>query len=88
MARIIYKYPFPIQASFSLDLPLGAKILHVAMQGDQPCIWAEFNKQEVMVNQRDFQVVGTGFDIPYNLTYLATLQTPPFVWHLYEEVHG
>jgi len=88
MTRIIYKYPFPIKDSFLLTLPEGAVILHADMQGQQPCIWAEFNKQEVMGRQRPFHVVGTGFDIPDHLTYRATLQSPPFVWHLYEDIHG
>lgn len=35
----IYKYPIPIEDKFTLDLPIGARILCIQMQREEPQLW-------------------------------------------------
>lgn len=83
--QIIYKYPIEIQEVFSLKLPVNARILSVQVQDGNPCIWAILNVQEKQVEIRTFEIFGTAHQIPPGVrNYIATFQTPPFVWHLFE----
>ena len=69
--------------SFSISMPIGSKVLCVAMQGDIPCIWAEVDDEVDMID-RNFTIVVTGNSISNYLgTYIGTYQRGPFVWHLY-----
>ena len=80
----IWKYPFEITDLFDLLLPLGARVLSVGMQGEQPCLWAMVEPSNTP-EARSFAVVGTGHPLPSGTaTYLDTFQQPPFVWHLFE----
>lgn len=40
MTKKIYKYQVPMLDKFSIDMPEGAELLTVQMQGETPCIWA------------------------------------------------
>ena len=81
--QVIWKFPFVVDSLVWVEMPLDTKVLHVAMQGDTPCIWGAvspaFNKA-----QRKFFIVGTGHPIPANCQYVGTFQQGPFVWHLME----
>jgi len=63
----IWKYRFPPEDEFELEMPRGARILHVAMLqgGDRltggPCIWALVQTEQPMV-KRKFSLRGTGHD--------------------------
>lgn len=89
--QTIYKYPFPVADSFSLDLPSGAIILHVECQNGQPCIWALVDT-EALPERRTFYLFGTGH--PLNIddfgwsNHLATFQQGPFVWHMFQDRPG
>lgn len=84
LIKSVYKWPFSLrETKFSLHLPIGWKLLRVAMQNDRPCIWAEvFDGAE----RKDFsfEVFGTGQEIPETATWLATYDVGPFVFHLYQ----
>ncbi len=81
-----------------IEMPQGARILGVqvvkAMGGylgvlevETPCIWALVNTEEGKTVRRMFRVYGTGRPIKEpleSLTYIGTVQTGPFVWHVFE----
>lgn len=83
----IWKYPFAVTDFFSLDMPQGAEVLCVQMQGAQPCIWARVNT-EAVPKPRDFQIFGTGHDASdtEGSRYVGTFQLNggALVFHLYE----
>lgn len=59
MKKSIWKFPFPIEDEFVLEMPRYAKILHVQMQGNAPCIWALVDVDAPKV-KRKFALRGTG----------------------------
>ncbi len=87
----IYKYPLSLTQGLQyITMPEGAEIVHFAMQGEQPCMWARVNPLATML-QREFWILGTGHDIFDNLKHIGTTQHESanmqgsFVWHLFEE---
>lgn len=84
----IYKYTIPVEDSFSLELPQGAKILTVQEQHGKPQIWA-LADQGSPTEIREFCVVGTGHPIDEDevtLDYIETFQLfgGNFIGHLFE----
>lgn len=61
----VYKYVINPDVS-ALELPRGAKILSVAFQRDDFCMWAKVDT-EAEIETRAFRVFGTGHDIPRNM---------------------
>jgi len=90
--KTIYKYQVPIEGAFKLRLPIEAVILSFQSQHGMPCIWAMVETAHINEDRR-FRLYGTGHSIetiPNNrsLHYIGTAQqsqTPPLVWHLFEE---
>lgn len=62
----VYKYPFLVADEVTLQLPKGARILHVAQQplasGDLQ-LWAHVDKRAELVPRR-LRIYGTGHDMP------------------------
>jgi hypothetical protein len=83
--KTIFKYPITITRFQSVEMPDGAKPIHVGLSPDgTPCIWAEVNTENPIINH-SVNVVGTGHDIT-NLTFkrhVGTFLQGPFVWHVY-----
>lgn len=83
----IYKYLVPITDEFTIEMPLGAKILSFQMQNEIPTIWAAVWENS-SIEERSFCLRGTGHDIDMDLvkTYIGTIQMfkHNFVWHLFE----
>ena len=82
--KTIYKYPFRIDDSVSVTLPVGAQILSIQEQNGVPCIWAVVDP-EAPFEKRRFYVRGTGHpmpDPPWH--FLATVQFGPLVFHFFE----
>lgn len=55
------------------------------------CLWAMSNTLESRKVRRMFRIYGTGRPIgedPANLDYIGTVQTGPFVWHVFERTVG
>jgi len=81
----IYEYPLYLTSGTQhISMSVGAEIVHFAMQGDRPCMWARVNPYAA-VHQRKFWIHGTGFEIPDSHTYIGTTQHGDFAWHLFEE---
>jgi len=90
--KTIHKYPVPMVGAFSLRLPKEAVILSFQCQKGVPCIWAIV--ETAYINEdRKFKLYGTGHPIERipkdrSIHYIGTTQqsqTPPLVWHLFEE---
>jgi hypothetical protein len=91
MIETVHKYPFPCDGIFDLEMPEGALILTVQVQGGQPCIWARVYPSAPKVT-RHFRLVGTGHSLEGNLWYRGTFQLQlvggQFVFHLFEEIRA
>ena len=83
--QTIWKYTLEITDRFQLELPRHASILHVEMQMGQPRLWALLDPGQRTVTRRFF-IAGTGHPLPADEAWLwvATFQSPPHVWHLFE----
>ena len=85
MTLKVYKYPFTHEATPTIELPLGYKILHFAYQHDSPTVWALVNPDNDVENV-NFRLFGTGYDIDYSpsaLEFIGTAMTGAFVFHLF-----
>lgn len=83
--RTIYKYPFDVTDVVELQLPRGAKALHIDTQGGLACLWALVDP-EAPPERVAFRVVGTGQPLPDGVRaqdYLTTFFHGPFVWHAF-----
>jgi hypothetical protein len=61
----VYKYIIDPYSS-EIELPIGAEILSVAFQRDTCCVWAKVDT-EAETEKRNFEVFGTGHEIPRNM---------------------
>ena len=55
------------------------------------CLWAVVNTEEAKLVRRLFRIYGTGREIKEpleSLNYIGTVQTGPFVWHVFERNVG
>jgi len=80
--KSVWKYPL-FMGLTELELPAGAKVLHVEEQSGIPHIWALVDT-EAEKEPRHFLIRGTGHNVDEDLTYVGTWQAPPYVWHLFE----
>jgi hypothetical protein len=81
----IYKYE--LKDGRGVEMPIGAKILSIQNQNNQPYIWALVDT-DAECDFRYFTIVGTGHDFPEadDFTYINTIQDGPFVWHIFEYI--
>lgn len=63
MSETIWKFPVEEKNTFSLTMPMGAKILCVQVQHGAPQIWAVVTESGNM-ETRTFRLAGTGHEIP------------------------
>ena len=88
--KTVFKYQlrYPGEKdSFSINLPRDWKPLAVAMQKGNYQLWALIDYTQVYIPIH-FIWHGTGHPVAYNEEHIATLQEPPFVWHLFYERMG
>lgn len=83
----IYKYKLQPGRTV-LDLPDGAQVLTVQMQGDDACLWAMVEPHKP-TGRRFFDVYGTGHPMPADPgDYVATFQQRnewgTLVWHVFD----
>jgi len=84
--RRVYKYPLELTAHpQSVTMPGDAAVVHFAMQGDTPTIWAIVDPISSAREMRNFVIRGTGHDLDEELHYIGTAFHGPLVWHLFEE---
>jgi hypothetical protein len=83
----IWKYPIIITDRQTLQMPAGAQLLTVQMQGDGPQLWAIVDESESVEEQRTVAIYGTGHPLPHDPgKYIATFQYAggAFVGHVFE----
>lgn len=84
----IYKYPFSTDDHFTIDMPEGAEILSLQMQGAIPTIWALVDRDARKIT-RFFAVYGTGHPIETgecNRKFIGTYQEAAgaLIFHVFE----
>lgn len=98
--KTIHKYSCELNERFTVQLPIGAKILFfapsTAATGESvPHIWCEVETVPSLADhlwheERTFGIFGTGHEIPtvvgvhFVSTCLHPIKGVTFVWHLYE----
>lgn len=87
----IYKYPFAVNDTAAIAMPLGACILSLQVQHGVPCLWALVDPEQP-VETRSFRIFGTGEEIDIDIPvvtrsrYIGTFQLlgGDFIWHMFE----
>ena len=82
--REIWKYPLGMEMT-QVSMPKGAEILACQMQNGTPTLWV-LADPEGEKEHRTFTVLCTGWPIAkaYPVKHVGTVQTPPYVWHVFE----
>lgn len=88
--KSIYKYDVPLEGATHM-IPQGALLQHVAVQyqPDVVSFWATVDTETLIMEERRFEIVGTGHLIPENGVYVGTAEVKvnnggSLVWHLIE----
>lgn len=83
----IWKFPLQISDAQRIEMPIGAEILTVQLQGDVPVLWALVDVK-ALKEYRIIEVLGTGNPIHNgmgtNRKYISTFQRGGFVGHVFE----
>ena len=81
----VFKYTLAVADYQIVVMPVGAQLLDAQMQGNQLCLWALVNLANPAV-QRTIAIHETGQEFAKGGTYVATFQTGPLVFHVFD--HG
>ena len=91
MERRVYKYELPVDDHVIVEMPTGAKILHVHEQHEKVYLWALIDPTEVRTQKRAFRIAGTGHPIEYTdqFAFIGSvhLREGMFVFHVFEVKH-
>jgi len=87
--KTIWKYPLRIRDWVRLEMPRGAEILCVQVQGLTPCLWALVDDAAPKVGRR-LRLYGTVHECDAEMTvadYVGTFQVEggAFVFHVFDE---
>ena len=83
MARRVYKYIMPLPGhTLRIGIPSGYSPVHMDMQGDDICMWAEVDSAGSF--EYNFVTLPTGADIPQGAEHRGTVIDGFYVWHVYE----
>ena len=84
----VWKFPFETKDVQDVEMPRGARFLHVAAQQEQLYLWALVRPHEPITVRRRIRVVGTGQEISANDSdnYIGTamLFGGDLVWHVFD----
>ncbi len=90
MSEVVWKYPLDADPGVEQvrEMPEGAKVLTAQVQDGHVTIWAQVDPSRPKENRR-FVIVGTGqgFAGGMGMTWIATVQRVPYVWHVYERTN-
>lgn len=81
----IWKFPlgYPEPRMVEIEMPVGAEIVHVAIQPTQIMLWAIVDSKAEKVRRR-FYVIATDQQIPRRCSYVGTVHHDGYVWHVME----
>jgi hypothetical protein len=84
----VWKFPLPMPIAGWAEtvMPVDARVLHVGVQNELICLWALVSPDAPRFARR-FRIVGTGWPLAKAGAYLATVETGPHVWHVFEDGH-
>lgn len=86
--KTVWKFTMAVTDRQVLNMPAGAQLLDVQMQGDDPCLWALVDPEADRL-PRQFRIAGTGHKLPADPgRYVATFQMNhgALVFHVFEVV--
>jgi len=87
--KTIWKYELTGRET-AISMPKGAEFLSMGVQGKHICLWFLIPDDHANVEQRVFELFGTGHTIPSfaKMVYRGTLvdNTMDEVWHVFEVV--
>ncbi len=87
MNNVIYKYKFDVEDDIKLESYKNARLLKIGIQNNKICFWMLVNPKEERYTY-EFKVFGTGGEFDYNvsnITYIDTVFSDYFVWHIFEK---
>jgi hypothetical protein len=86
MSEVVWKFPIPATDDFELEMPVGAKVVHVAMQNGEPCVWALVDPTKALELRR-FRLACTGDPITVTGDYVGTFMrwNGALMYHLFVE---
>lgn len=90
MNQVIWKFPLAKTTYNEIEMPTGARILHVGMQGSTVTLWAAVDPQRPLCH-REFLLQGTGQELnPVidDAVHLGTVFDGHYVWHIFEVEGG
>lgn len=83
---VIHKARLGLIGIQTIQLPVAARILSVQVQGASVALWYLKHKDQKNKVGRTIRIVGTGHELDFFPgTFLGTLQTPPYVWHVFDQ---
>jgi hypothetical protein len=83
--KVVHKFSLEVNDELqTLRLPALARVVHCGIQDDVIRLWIEYPYPSEASISRHFRVFGTGQGITDDMTWVGTVQAPPFVWHVYE----
>ena len=92
MTKTIWKYELrPGLLGQIIEMPERCKIVHIAMQGNNPYMWVKVNTDNIL-KSRHFYILATGEPIPDGLIYCGTyfanagLYAGAYVFHVFERL--
>lgn len=88
MRKAVFKYPLSVADSQEIQMPEGAEILSVQVQGGVVCLWALVD-MDAKETTRRFELYGTGHDFrPGEQKFIGTIQlyAGSIVFHVFEHL--
>jgi len=83
MKKTIWKYKLDIVDEQFIEMHQYSKLLSVAMQGNELCLWAVVEPERDMGTVQ-IRIFGTGNPVYFgSLPFLGTVQEGRFVWHVF-----
>lgn len=83
-AKTIWKFEMPVADETEVRLLAGAEVVDIQAAGPARLhIWAIVDPDADAARRR-FSIRGTGHPLGDVGAHVATVQAPPFVWHVFE----